>query len=142
MKAGRVEGLDAAAPLRPNAARIIQTRIAELHAQAVLALDPSASKAQHDTRIAAKRVRYLLEIAGDCFGPEARAALDAAKDLQGTLGDLHDCDVLLAQTAGIPSLEDVLRARRDRHFQHFREGWLATGESGTWTALLGELQDA
>ena len=104
MKARRVEGLDPAAPLRADAARIVRTRLDELRSFAPVALEPSAATAQHDMRIAAKRLRYVLEIVGPCFGPEADAARDAAKRLQGVLGEIHDCDAMLPRAAGVESL--------------------------------------
>ena len=55
-------------------------------------------------RIAAKRLRYVLEIVGPCFGPEADAARDAARRLQSVLGEIHDCDVMLPRAWGIESL--------------------------------------
>ena len=90
MKARKVKGLDPAKPLRRNAARIIRSRLEELHFFAAEALDPSAAADQHGMRIAAKRLRYVLEIVEGCFGPEARAARRAAKELQGVLGEIHD----------------------------------------------------
>jgi CHAD domain-containing protein len=121
MKARGVPGLDPTAPLQANAARIVDTRLDELRSFAEKALAPGASAAQHDMRIAAKRLRYVLEITGACFGPEAAAAHDAARELQGILGDIHDCDVMLLRAARIPSLETLLRARRERLFGRFRE---------------------
>ena len=59
-------------------------------------------------RIAAKRLRYVLEITESCFGAEADAARRAVKDLQGVLGDIHDCDVMLPRVEGIPSLTTLL----------------------------------
>lgn len=135
MKARRVEGLDPGAPLRPNAARIVQTRLNELRSLAGAALEPSASTAQHDMRIAAKRLRYVLEVVETCFGQDAVAARRAARELQGVLGDLHDCDVMLPRAAGIESLEALLRMRRERLFQRFRELWRDAAEDGTWAAL-------
>jgi CHAD domain-containing protein len=123
MKARAVEGLDPAAPLRPNAARIVRTRLDELLFLATAALEPSAATAQHDMRIAAKRLRYVLEITGPCFGPGAEAARDAAKRLQGVLGEIHDCDVMLPRAWGIESLRTHLRDRRGRLFQRFIELW-------------------
>lgn len=140
MKARRVEGLDPAAPLRPNAARIVATRLAELLALAGPALDPAASEAQHDLRIAAKRLRYVLEIVEPCLGPEAKATRKAAKELQGVLGEIHDCDVMLPSVGGIESLQALLRTRRELLFQRFRELWLAESERGTWAALERSLQ--
>ncbi len=136
MKARRVSGLDPEAQLRPNAARIVRTRLDELRSLAEAALEPAASAAQHDTRIAAKRLRYVLEIVETCFGREAEAARRVARELQGALGDLHDCDVMLSRAAGIESLEALLRTRRELLFRRFRELWRgAAAEDGTWAAL-------
>jgi len=123
VKARPVDGLDPAAPLRLNAARIVRMRLDELRSFAPTALEPSASTAQHDMRIAAKRLRYVLEITSPCFGPEAKAARDAAKRLQGVLGDIHDCDVMLPRARGIESLRNLLRARRELLFAEFRTLW-------------------
>ncbi len=135
MKPRPVEGLDPAAPLRPNAARIVATRLAELRSLAGPALDPAASTAQHDARIAAKRLRYVLEITGVCLGREATAARDAARQLQGVLGELHDCDVMLPRAAGIESLQALLRSRRELLFRRFHELWEEEEKQGTWAVL-------
>ena len=95
MKARRVKRLDPAAPLEENAARIISTRLAEMRSFTPAALDPANSVAQHDMRIAAKRLRYTLEATGFCFGKPAQTAGRRARDLQGLLGEVHDCDVML-----------------------------------------------
>jgi CHAD domain-containing protein len=135
MKARTVEDLDPAAPLRPNAARIVRVRLDEMRSFADAALEPTASTAQHDLRIAAKRLRYVLEMTATCLGPEAEAARRAAKELQGVLGEIHDCDVMLPRAAGIESLEALLKARRELLFRRFRELWRAHAEKGTWEAL-------
>jgi CHAD domain-containing protein len=123
VKARPVEGLDPTAPLRANAARIVATRLDELRDLAEPALDPGAAAAQHDLRIAAKRLRYVLELTEECFGLEAVAARGLAKRLQGVLGDLHDCEVMLPSAGGIPSLEAQLRTRRELLFKEFTEVW-------------------
>jgi CHAD domain-containing protein len=130
-----VEGLDPAAPLRPNAARIVRTRLDELLSLAPAALEPPAATAQHNLRIAAKRLRYVLEITGPCFGPEAKAARDAARRLQGVLGEIHDCDVMLPRAWGIESLRALLRTRRELLHRQFGELWREQAENGTWAAL-------
>ncbi len=135
MKARPVDGLDPAAPLRPNAARLVRTRLNELRCFAPAALQAPASKAQHDMRIAAKRLRYVLEIVAPCFGPEADAARDAAKRLQGVLGEIHDCDVMLPKAWGIESLRTRLRERRDRLFVEFARLWREQAEEGIWAEL-------
>jgi len=95
MKARKVKGLDSQGALQENAARIVRTRLEELRSFLEEALEPEAWQAQHDMRIAAKRLRYVLEVVAPCFGEEAEAARAAAKDLQTILGDIHDCDVML-----------------------------------------------
>lgn len=95
MKARRVKGLDPHGALADQAARIIEVRLDELVAFTPRALDPSEVQALHDMRIAAKRLRYLLEIFGDLFGPYARKAGKRAKELQDLIGEIHDCDVML-----------------------------------------------
>lgn len=126
MKARRVAGLDPKKPLRENAGRIVATRVDELTELAARALDPGAEAAQHDTRIAAKRLRYVLEVTGGCLGPRAEELRATARDLQGVLGEIHDCDVLLPRVAGIASVESLLRARRETLFARFRELWEAS----------------
>lgn len=139
MKARRVEGLDPGAPLRVNAGSIVRTRLGELRSFAEEALEPGAATAQHDLRIASKRLRYVLEITEACFGEDAVAARKAAKELQGVLGDIHDCDVMLPRAAGVDSLTTLLRARRELLFRRFHDLWQAEASKGTWAALEASL---
>ncbi len=141
MKARKVKGLDPEKSLRRNAARIVRTRLEELRFFAAAALDPSAAVDQHGMRIAAKRLRYLLEIVEGCFGPEAPAARRAAKELQAVLGEIHDCDVMLPRAADIESLQALLRTRRELLYRRFAELWRAEERRGTWTALEHALRD-
>jgi CHAD domain-containing protein len=121
--------------LRPNAARIVGTRLDELRGFAEEALAPDATAAQHNMRIAAKRLRYVLEIVGPCTGEEAKVARDAAKRLQTVLGNLHDCDLMLPKVEQIGSAAILLRERRNRLFHDFVGLWQAEASKGTWAAL-------
>jgi CHAD domain-containing protein len=135
VKPRRVEGLDPRAPLRSNATRVIRTRLDELGGFADEALAPDASATQHEMRIAAKRLRYALEIVGPYVGEEAKAARDAAKQLQSVLGDLHDCDLMLPKVEQIDSAAALLRERREQLFRQFVELWQSEASMGVWTAL-------
>lgn len=95
MKARRVKKLDPEGALAENSARIVLVRVQELRSFAPAALEPDASDVQHDMRIAAKRLRYVLEATGFCFGRPASAARRRAKELQDLLGEVHDADVML-----------------------------------------------
>ncbi len=139
MKARKVKGLNPKKSLRRNTARIVGTRLDELCSFAAEALDPSAAADQHNMRIAAKRLRYVLEIVEGCFGAEAIAARRAAKELQGVLGEIHDCDVMLPHAEGIESLQALLRTRRELLHRRFRDLWQAEASKGTWASLEGAL---
>lgn len=95
MKARRVKGLRPAAPLADNAERIVRERLSELCDFMPTAADPAEVEALHDMRIAAKRLRYILEVTAPCFGPYAKPATKLTKDLQDLLGEIHDCDEML-----------------------------------------------
>jgi hypothetical protein len=116
VKARAVKKLDPAKPLSENAARIIAVRLDELLSLAPQALREDQSEAQHDMRIAAKRLRYVLEATGFCFGRVADTARRRARDLQDILGELHDCDVMLPRVLG------HLERLREEDAQVLREG--------------------
>jgi hypothetical protein len=65
------------------------------------ASDPGEIAALHDMRIAAKRLRYILEMSDGCFGPYTETAGKRAKDLQDLLGEIHDCDVTLPRITAL-----------------------------------------
>jgi hypothetical protein len=115
MKARRVKKLDPVEPLAGNAARIIRVRLDELRSFAPAALQPENAKAQHNMRIAAKRLRYVLELTEFCFGKSAATARHQARDLQDLLGELHDCDVML------PKVEEHLAELREADAAVVRE---------------------
>jgi hypothetical protein len=95
MKARKVKRLEPRGPLAENAARIVKVRLDELRSFVPAALDEDRIVEQHDMRIAAKRLRYILEATEFCFGRAGPAARRRARDLQDLLGELHDCDEML-----------------------------------------------
>jgi CHAD domain len=115
MKARRVKKLDPAAPLAENAARIVLVRLDEMRSFAPKAIDEGEVKAQHDMRIAAKRLRYVLEATEFCFGRSGETARRRARDLQDVLGELHDCDVML------PRVREHLAELRSEDSRGIRE---------------------
>jgi CHAD domain-containing protein len=88
----------------------------------------------HTARIAAKRLRYALELFIDCFPPAAREQVyprvEAVQDVLGTANDSHQAvamldDVLRVVRQTQPALWDVLRGglegMRSHHLQRERE---------------------
>jgi CHAD domain-containing protein len=144
MKAHAVDGLDPAMALEDAARRIVAVRTAELYAFVPEALEEQAATAMHDMRIAAKRLRYLLEMVGFCFGEVGEEARTRARELQEVLGDIHDCDVMLeriaashaAEPEGFDALAARFRARRAERFAAFTELWAQTEASRLRERLL------
>ncbi len=115
MKAHEVKHLDPEGELGDQLERIVRTRTDELHAFMPKAGDPKHVTHLHDMRIAAKRLRYILEIAAESFGPYAVTAVKRIRELQDLLGEIHDCDVSLPRVLELTErarAEDVAVARR------------------------------
>jgi CHAD domain-containing protein len=97
MKARKVKDLEPAQPLADNAERIVRVRLDEMCGFMPQAADPNEVVALHDMRIAAKRLRYILEITAPVFGDYASTAVRLTKDVQDLLGEIHDCDVQIPE---------------------------------------------
>jgi CHAD domain-containing protein len=92
VKARKVKGLDPDMPLDAALRRIAEIRLDELHSFERAVHDPEAIEELHDMRIAAKRLRYVLEMSEPVLGPPAAKGAKQAKKLQDVLGEIHDCD--------------------------------------------------
>ena len=101
MKARKVKGLDPEGTLADNVEKIIRVRLDELHSFMPAALDPANVEDLHDMRIAAKRLRYILEHTEHCFGPYAATGTKRARDIQDLVGEIHDCDVALPRVLAL-----------------------------------------
>ncbi len=95
MKARKVKRLDPDGAFIDNARRIVRVRLDELRSFGPGALDPRAVTTSHDMRIAAKRLRYVLELSEPVFGDAAVRGAKQARKLQDLLGEIHDCDEML-----------------------------------------------
>jgi hypothetical protein len=111
MKARKVKGIDPAGPCADEVAKIIAVRLDELCSFMPTAADPEAVRELHDLRIAAKRLRYVLELFAPQFGAYAAKAAKEAKKLQDLVGEIHDCDVTRPRVA---ALAEELRAEDAR----------------------------
>ena len=112
MRARPVRGLRPDGPFRSSAGRIVRTRLGELYAFDPAIRDAANVTELHDMRIAAKRLRYVLEIVGFAFGSEGKTLEEEAKWLQDLLGEIHDCDVT------IPLIDAHVASLRDHDRDH------------------------
>jgi hypothetical protein len=92
-RAWAVNNVDPDAPVSVNARRVLAVRIAELYSYEPATTEPAWSHELHDMRIAAKRLRYTLELFAPQFGESGKLQTERIKQVQEALGVLHDRDV-------------------------------------------------
>jgi hypothetical protein len=92
-RAWPVHDVDPDAPVGVNARKVLAVRIAELYSYEPAVAEPAWSHELHDMRIAAKRLRYTLELFVAQFGESGKRQTDRIKQVQEALGVLHDRDV-------------------------------------------------
>jgi len=138
----------------------ILQRLNELMSDQDSLADPQAKQRHHAMRIAAKRLRYTVEIARPVYPGRLKSTLAAVKNLQGMLGEIHDCDVWLEQfdayakkqrkrverhrgqdgpfSRPLPGIEYLKRDRRETRERVFRElvgYWRQLEQRGLWEDL-------
>jgi hypothetical protein len=102
-KAKSIRGIRHNTPLLVAAEHMIGTRLSEMLAYESNVTNPEAVCELHEMRIAAKRLRYTVEIFLDAYnayskvGPQIKAALREIEQIQEQLGAIHDADVLVPQ---------------------------------------------
>src|SRR5215213_2446480 len=114
-------------PFRAAAGRTVRVRAREMFDQADGVLDIRDIERVHDTRVASRRLRAVLEIFAPCFpAGEFKGVLRDVKQLADALGERRDPDVHIdalrafagmltpANRAGVNALVADLQARQGR----------------------------
>jgi CHAD domain-containing protein len=137
MHAAAVRGIDPREPWCKAAGRVIRTRLKELLALAPWALASGDAHALHDLRIAAKRLRYILELTDACYGESAQSAARLARELQDLAGAIHDHDLLLERIATYSAryIRDRAEALADEAGPHAPPARASASERATCAAL-------
>jgi CHAD domain-containing protein len=122
--------------------------------------EPEAKPRHHALRIAAKRLRYTMEVVKPLYGPPLEPVIESVRAMQTLLGDMHDCDVweqrleafvaaerkrirrhfghdgpLARLEVGIEYLRQDRRARREQAFGELAALWAQWTQEGLWDAL-------
>ncbi len=100
-----------------RAAAHILRRKGELLAAEPALNDPQDIDGHHQVRIAAKRLRYTMEICAPVFERRLDGTISAVKKVQSLLGDIHDCDVWVRDLGTFIEQE---RKRTIEYFGHAR----------------------
>ncbi|PYS91420.1 MAG: hypothetical protein DMF64_12090 [Acidobacteria bacterium] len=90
---------------------IIAARLTGLITRSRALYQPHKVERLHRLRIAAKRLRYALELFAPCWGEQLQDAAAEVATLQKALGDLHDSDVWLDE---LGALLEQTRVRKDK----------------------------
>jgi len=127
--------------------------------------EPEDHEQHHAMRIAAKRLRYTLEICQPVYQGGLDRFVKAVKQLQSLLGDIHDCDVWVADLEafveeerqrtrayfgddrafarlkpGLEYLQQERRARRPLLFEQLAQYWRDLDQEGLWEELIRSLK--
>ena len=81
---------------RQAGVEVIEARLKELLELGDSVYNPFEFESLHRTRIAAKRLRYALELFSPCWGDALKPLAREFTKLQDALGDLRDCDTWIA----------------------------------------------
>jgi CHAD domain-containing protein len=133
---------------------VIRDRMKEVEKLSASLYRPGQLKPLHELRIAAKGLRYAVELFADCWGSKILDFAKVTAQLQTALGKLHDCDVWI-ESFEKEILQSKKRKIRDEietyvwlytHFsqlrtKHFQEAFSIWNQ---WTAdeMSSHLQEA
>lgn len=90
-----IAGGSSIGPFRQAAPPLLEERHAELYSFEPYVEQPEAVEELHEMRIAAKWLRYTMELFAPAYGDELEGPINDVKRIQELLGDLHDSDVRL-----------------------------------------------
>ena len=126
-KAKPITGLDAHAPTGKNARIIAKVRLEEIFEWDKYVDNPYHVRELHNLRIAAKRLRYTLEIFEDVLPDACKPIVKELEQIQEELGSLHDSDVKIAllrlclgsQDSGVAYEEALVGAKQQHSKKQF-----------------------
>ncbi|MBI5726069.1 MAG: CHAD domain-containing protein [Planctomycetes bacterium] len=101
--------------VRQETQRVIAARLAGLLEFQRCVSRPERAEELHRMRIAARHLRYTLEIFSKLYGGKLHDAIKAARQIQAGLGGIHDCDVWIAF---LPVFLEQEQARTREYFGH------------------------
>ncbi len=139
---------------------LVMWRLEELLAYEMYVYQPEAVLQHHSMRIAAKRLRYTMEIFEELYGKTIKPFIKSVKQLQEILGDMHDSDVWIEFIPqfteeekkrtleyagdlkafkrlqhGLLHLQSKTQEKRDGLYKDFVEFWKASEKDDLWRRL-------
>ena len=134
-KARKVKGIKCSESVLLNARRIIEVRLAEVMSWSIYVDTPDNIEEIHNLRIAAKRLRYTLEMFSFAFPSGLKSLINEVKEIQEAIGEMRDADVMSA------TVHDLL-ARRARERDERLVALAIGSERGTLAQRRARLRSA
>jgi CHAD domain-containing protein len=138
-----LEAADVSVPLEEMAQRELRRCARPFFRQGRRAAGRDAdAKELHKLRIAAKKLRYTLELFPDLHGPAAKDCVEQIRGVQTLLGAINDCRAvrsLVSSLGGHPKIEAALRRKQRRKTREFQRLWsrkFAGGAARPWIRSL------
>lgn len=101
---------------------VIDERLKELEKLSDNLYKPFEVEPLHEMRIAAKRLRYAIELFQQCCDPAVIPVAKNAAHLQSALGTVHDCDVWIDSFG-----DEIIKARKMKNQEQTEAfSWLLT----------------
>lgn len=94
---------------------IILDRLKELEKLSNGLFRPFEVETLHEMRIAAKRLRYAIELFEQCWGRSIASYAKRAAQMQTALGDVHDCDVWIESFGN-----EINKARKQKQHENLK----------------------
>ncbi len=95
----------------------ISLRLEDMLAYETYVSQPERLEELHAMRIAAKRLRYTMEVFEPLYNGDLKQPLKTIRNIQTMLGDIHDCDVWVEY---LPQFLEVEKARTLEYYGHTR----------------------
>lgn len=145
--------------------RLLQ-RVNEFLTQGNSLRDEEDVARHHEFRVAAKKLRYTLEIYAPVLGTHFEVALEAVREMQSYLGEIHDCDVWIAELesavrrlkagekllsgwmnqtrfiSGLEFLQETCRERRRQSFAAAGAFWQDEKVAALWPRIVATLNNS
>lgn len=134
-------------PTYEKAYNQISTRLDEVQALEQFVHDESAVAKHHELRIAAKRLRYTMEIFSPLYSGGLRDHISLMKQFQDVLGEIHDYDVWVQDLNidrqdvpndaryGTSMLRTYLAVARKFRYRNFIYLWDTTAANGLFAKI-------
>ncbi len=133
-------------PIEVTATHSLQPMLREFLSRGKQAIRPKAALEKiHQFRIAAKRLRYTLELLGPIYGASLDGWIEQLKALQNVLGVISDCETVRAmirREGGNRRIDASLRRRASRKLEKFGELWVNSFSDSSIQRLIYQIKQA